>query len=409
MYKDVRMQELLLNILNSYKIAKLNDLTNHELAVYVRQQSVNILANTISVDKEKYKVKGSVGQGKWADVPWIAIFDKSITQSATEGYYIVYLFNADMSGVYLSLNQGWTYFKNKYKTKLGREKIVQVSNAWKNELSSTLNDFSYEAINLKNEGKINSLVEGYELGHICGKFYSVEDMPSSEQLGLDLQNLIGVYREVKGKLKQNSVEKTNDNLIVNSSMGLFDMKEIEDDPYAIDSSIENYNESNLELSPKPISFVVEKKSRNFESKKIDFAEKTKNQEKLGYAGELFVLKYEKDFLEREGKHYLAKKIKHISQEEGDGAGYDILSFDLHGNKKYIEVKTTRLNGNTQFYLTDNELEFSKKEASNYYLYRVYDFDIQENKAKFYIVYGNLANILSLKPQKYIVEGLLCSK
>lgn len=124
---------------------------------------------------------------------------------------------------------------------------------------------------------------------------------------------------------------------------------------------------------------------------------------------MIVLKYEKDLLEKEGKPNLARKIKHISQEEGDGAGYDILSFDLHGNEKYIEVKTTRLNSETQFHLTDNELEFSKKEASNYYLYRVYDFDIQENKAKFYILHGDLTNIISLKPQNYIVEGLLRSK
>jgi len=105
------MQKLLLNILENYKLAKLSNLTDHELAVYVRQQSADILANTISIDSEKYKVKASVGQGQWADVLWIAVFDKSINQSATEGYYIVYLFRADMSGVYLSLNQGWTYFK----------------------------------------------------------------------------------------------------------------------------------------------------------------------------------------------------------------------------------------------------------------------------------------------------------
>ena len=404
------MQKLLLNILENYKLAKLSNLTDHELAVYVRQQSADILENTISIDSEKYKVKASVGQGQWADVPWIAVFDKSITQSATEGYYIVYLFRADMSGVYLSLNQGWTYFKNRYKTKLGREKITQVSDVWKNELSSTLNDFSYEKINLKNEGKMNSLVEGYELGHICGKFYSVEDMPSSEELGWDLQNLIGVYREIKGKLKQGSVEKTNDYLIVNSNMGLLDVGKTEDDSYGIESSIENYNESKLNLNSVPMSFAAkEQKSRSFTPKKIDFIKQAKSQKKLGYAGELIVLKYEKDFLERAGKSNLIKKVKHVSDEEGDGAGYDILSFDLDGNEKYIEVKTTKFNSDTPFYLTDNELEFSKKEASNYYLYRVYDFDIQENQAKLYILHGDLTNILSLKPQNYIVEGLLCSK
>lgn len=38
-----------------------------------------------------YKVKGSVGAGSWADVPWIGVFDKRITTSAQRGVYIVYL------------------------------------------------------------------------------------------------------------------------------------------------------------------------------------------------------------------------------------------------------------------------------------------------------------------------------
>ncbi len=80
------------------------------------------------INKENYLITGSAGQGNWADVPWIAVFDKEITTSATIGYDIAYLFRADMSGVYLSLNQGWTYFKENYKTKKGREYIKLTSN-----------------------------------------------------------------------------------------------------------------------------------------------------------------------------------------------------------------------------------------------------------------------------------------
>ena len=38
-----------------------------------------------------YKVKGSVGAGSWADVPWVGVFDKRVTTSAQRGVYIVYL------------------------------------------------------------------------------------------------------------------------------------------------------------------------------------------------------------------------------------------------------------------------------------------------------------------------------
>ena len=73
--------------------------------------------------KSKYKIQGSIGQGNPAEIPWICVFDLDITKSAQDGFYIVYLFTSDMSGVYLSLNQGWTQYEREYGTKEGRIEI----------------------------------------------------------------------------------------------------------------------------------------------------------------------------------------------------------------------------------------------------------------------------------------------
>jgi hypothetical protein len=53
-----------------------------------------------------WTVKGSVGIGTVAEVPWIGIYPEGSTASAQSGFYAVYLFAADGSAVYLSLNQG---------------------------------------------------------------------------------------------------------------------------------------------------------------------------------------------------------------------------------------------------------------------------------------------------------------
>ena len=37
-----------------------------------------------------YSVVGSYGKGRWTGVPWIAVFDTRITNSAQKGVYIVY-------------------------------------------------------------------------------------------------------------------------------------------------------------------------------------------------------------------------------------------------------------------------------------------------------------------------------
>ncbi len=59
--------------------------------------------------------KGSAGAGNWSATPWIAILDILITDTPQSGYYPVFLFRDDMSGFYLSLNQGVTDIRLKYK------------------------------------------------------------------------------------------------------------------------------------------------------------------------------------------------------------------------------------------------------------------------------------------------------
>ena len=53
--------------------------------------------------------RSSAGQGRWATVPWIAALDSRETSKTSEGVYVIYLFRADMSGVYLTLNQGTSW------------------------------------------------------------------------------------------------------------------------------------------------------------------------------------------------------------------------------------------------------------------------------------------------------------
>src|SRR4051812_33181714 len=53
-------------------------------------------------------VEGSDGAGYKNRVPWVRLFSKEKSPSATGGWYVVLLFAADGSAVHLSLNQGTT-------------------------------------------------------------------------------------------------------------------------------------------------------------------------------------------------------------------------------------------------------------------------------------------------------------
>jgi len=390
-------------ILENYLKAKTEEFKNHSIANHIRNVPSKDIQNLAHLDSKKYLVTGSPGQGNWAGVPWIAVFDTDITDSAEEGYDIVYLFCADMSGVYLSLNQGWTYFKNKYGMKEGKAKIKIVSEAWKKRLSSQLSDFPVKTIDLKAEDLKSNLPEGYELGHICGKFYEARNIPEDNVLIDDLRNLLGVYRELKGKMIEGSIEKTNDLIIVESTFE--NVRNFDEDSFEeVAGVIENQQRMQLEEddAPEGRESYPKTKYKFGASNSTDFEKKNKNQARLGLAGELMVLNSEKKTLEDNGLPDLAKKVKHVSVEDGDGAGYDILSYDLNGNKKYIEVKTTKGDKDEPYFITRRELVFSKLHFANYYLYRVFNFNPQKGTGKYYKINGNLIEQLFLIPEQFKV-------
>ncbi|EFS01359.1 putative ATPase, partial [Listeria seeligeri FSL N1-067] len=93
-------------------------ITNHPMAGNEVAKNFKQGAKTavpIALLGEDYKVSASIGKGVWANVPWIAVHDKAISTSVKQGVNIVYLFTNDYNGVYLSLNQGYTFINDNYK------------------------------------------------------------------------------------------------------------------------------------------------------------------------------------------------------------------------------------------------------------------------------------------------------
>ena len=95
---------------------------------------------------------------------------------------------------------------------------------------------------------------------------------------------------------------------------------------------------------------------------------------------------------------LADAVRHVAALEGDGAGYDVASFELDGSERFIEVKTTRGGPETDFFISANELEFSTRHPESYALYRLYSFDSDTEAGNFYVRRGALAQDVSLQLQ-----------
>ncbi len=161
------------------------------------------------------------------------------------------------------------------------------------------------------------------------------------------------------------------------------------------------NELVFVSKPKPITRNVGTKTNEFKSRKSpDYGLIDSNNKKLGLEGELLVLDQEIEKLKRAGRLDLAERVLHVSAVEGDGAGYDVKSFDVNGDIKYIEIKTTKGSAQTPFFISPNEVEFSRQHSKHYFLYRLYEFDMDKRNANVFVIDGDLSKQISLTATQY---------
>jgi hypothetical protein len=142
-------------------------------------------------------------------------------------------------------------------------------------------------------------------------------------------------------------------------------------------------------------------THTFQTRRIpDYSTIEKQNRALGVGGEKLVLHYERECLLKAGRADLADRIVHVSELEGDGAGFDIHSFTPAGDPKFIEVKTTVGPAETPFYMSSNEVALAKAKQDQFYLYRLYNYS--EGRSTFYAISGDPAHSFHFTPVQFRV-------
>ncbi|WP_236748704.1 DUF3883 domain-containing protein [Acidovorax carolinensis] len=131
--------------------------------------------------------------------------------------------------------------------------------------------------------------------------------------------------------------------------------------------------------------------------KRDYLQREAQNQSLGLAGEEFVLQFEHWRLNALGKSHLADRVEHVSQSKGDGLGYDVLSFEPDGRERFVEVKTTSFGKDTPFFITQNELKFSRTASQQFHLYRLFEF---RKQPRMYELVGEVSQHCLLDPVTY---------
>jgi 5-methylcytosine-specific restriction enzyme A len=176
--------------LEEYPHATAELFAGNPVAEFIRRVLPETIEAAIS-DNDRYLVRGSAGQGNWARVPWAAVFDRFVTDTAQDGYYVVYLVKEDFTGIYLSLNQGVTTIKKQYGTDAKKALRVRASD-YLARIGTVADGLIRGPIELETHSQAG-LGALYEQGAICSKYYQQGNIPDDTMLTADLRQFIDYY------------------------------------------------------------------------------------------------------------------------------------------------------------------------------------------------------------------------
>jgi len=200
------LTESFIIIMNKYVHARKNEeFTGHELGSFLTKKTPELINNYLLtynyIKPGEYVIEGSIGQGVWAYVPWIAIMDKDITVTTQQGVYVVYLFSKDMERVYLTFNQGVT--KANQEELLDNKKIIR----------ETL-DFMDFNIDDNVELTDRGIGQKYELSTIAYREYKKDDLINEriteKELIDDLLKMMRIYKTYKKIFVQSAVRENEE-------------------------------------------------------------------------------------------------------------------------------------------------------------------------------------------------------
>ena len=179
--------DLFVEFASRYPSARKESLRGHPVADLMRKGIAGGISAT-GVFGDGYMVRGSVGKGGWAEIPWAAVFDLDETDTLHHGLFVLFVYSADMGSLFLCLNQGSvTFFDSHGRAETNRH-LEENAAALLGDLDTE--GFDTGRIDLKATSSVGRFLE---TGCICSRRYDVGDLPSDDRIRADLVDFKGLY------------------------------------------------------------------------------------------------------------------------------------------------------------------------------------------------------------------------
>lgn len=144
-------------------------------------------------------------QGYVAPVPWIRFFSPHYSPKTTAGFYIVYLFAADGSTLYLSLNQGTSEFRSNRMRPIRDQQELQSQSRYARSLIAdmyspilraglTSINLAVDALSVNPESKRRA--HNYEAANVVAVSYSPGQIPEDDVLMSELSEFFPLLEEL---------------------------------------------------------------------------------------------------------------------------------------------------------------------------------------------------------------------
>ncbi|MCK9151815.1 MrcB family domain-containing protein [Methanobacterium alcaliphilum] len=184
------LRDYIQRIFNNYQRAKTSNFTGSPIVKLITEDFPEYLKE-INLDSDDYIFKGNAGKGNWTECPYIAILNSKITTGVGSGYYVIYIFSNDTKSLYLSLNQE-ILKSNSVTTQDYLKDLSLKASEFRKKIGDIPDKFNLETLSLGNP----TFYSRYEIGNICAKEYTIEDLPSEEELEADLKEILKIYEKL---------------------------------------------------------------------------------------------------------------------------------------------------------------------------------------------------------------------
>ncbi|WP_255170056.1 MrcB family domain-containing protein [Natrononativus amylolyticus] len=186
---------------------------DEELRDLVKQTSKDVVSDAIGDEADDYNIRPTIGSGGMADIPYIPIERRDETQTTKKGIYVVYLFDAATSTVYLTLNQGATEAQrasgrfgssppNRLEILRRHAEDYRQYVDWPPHFTGAECELT-ESINAPGEDDVEEVkrADSYNAGCILYRAYGLDDLRDTQiDVVSDLKDLLTIYETLLDRL-----------------------------------------------------------------------------------------------------------------------------------------------------------------------------------------------------------------